>query len=286
MYCASRGSKYRREFFNDRYRNNGNGKKPGINLLETISAEELNEIANHKLLTHKEELELGSRIQSGEIGAIKELVSCNLKFVISLSKKFHNTRFPLPDCIGEGVLGLIEAARRYDPKRKLRFCTYAGYWIRRFLINGYVERKSSIIHVPKHNSYTEEKVMKGLVLSEGQVPCYEASLSAYREYSDVYELEEYLPWQAPRASEEEESLYEPEDYAMLKKALNSMKERDRIVICARYGLAPYDKAHTLAEVGKILKVTRERVRQIQRVAMEKLRAVVIELKTKNKEMSA
>src|SRR5262245_33429968 len=115
----------------------------------------LKDIAKFPQLTAEEERELGARVRSGDHEAAWRLVESNLRFVVSMAKKYARSGYPIHELINEGNLGLIEAASRFDPERGVRFVTYAGWWIRQAILAA-IARFGQVFHLPpklKHQLY-------------------------------------------------------------------------------------------------------------------------------------
>src|SRR5215212_10042267 len=247
-----------------------------------------------KLLTHAEEIDLSKRAKAGDKGARKKLVEKNLRLVISVAKKYRGMGLPFEDLIQEGNLGLMKAVEKFDSDRGWRFSTYATWWVRQ-AVQRAVADKSRTIRVPVHMG---EKIRK-------MARAYnELSAELEREPADE-EVAQRLGWTAdevrnvksampdagslnrPLGSEEDgpelgelvederasdpvgEVMHEMETEG-LQAAIEGLPERHRDVLVRRYGLDD-QKPATLAELSEELKVSRERVRQLQREAERMLR---------------
>jgi len=247
-----------------------------------------------KLLTHQEEIDFSKRAKAGDKKARQRLIEKNLRLVISVAKKYRGMGLPFEDLIQEGNIGLMKAIEKFDPDRGWRFSTYATWWVRQ-AVQRAVADKGRTIRVPVHMS---EKIRK---MSRTY---NELSAELEREPTDE-EVAERLGWMVeevrnvkdamphatslnqPLGSEEDGSelgeLIEDErasdtagevmremETEGLQVAIEWLPERHRYVLVRRYGLDD-QKSATLAELSDELKVSRERVRQVQREAERMLR---------------
>lgn len=254
----------------------------------------LNEIGQIPLLTEDEERDLGRRSSEGDRDARRKLEEANLRLVVSLAKHYTGRGMPLMDLIQEGNMGLMRAAEKYDYTMENRFSTYASWWIREAMQRA-IDQQSREIRVPVHvaeNMKKVQKISKELQQELGREPLPDeiAGKMPGKTEKDIKEILSYLQspvsLETPVGEEGENSLGDmvedrteatPEE-AMdtlvrkeeVSELLESLSDRERQVIRLRYGLED-GKSHTLEEIGNSLNVTRERVRQIEARAMEKLR---------------
>lgn len=254
----------------------------------------LSEIGQIPLLTEEEEKELGRRSAEGDETARQKLAEGNLRLVVSLAKKYTGRGVPLMDLIQEGNMGLMRAAEKYDYTKENRFSTYAAWWIKE-AVQRAIDQQSREIRVPVHvaeNMKKVQKVEKELqqMLGRDATPEEIAQKLGDKSAEQVKTILSYLQnpvsLETPVGEDGENSLGDmvedhteatPEE-AMdilvrkeeVKELLDCLNERERQVIRLRFGLED-GKTHTLEEVGEVLHVTRERARQIEARAMEKLR---------------
>ncbi|MFQ6038033.1 MAG: RNA polymerase sigma factor RpoD/SigA [Candidatus Aminicenantales bacterium] len=251
----------------------------------------LKQISRFPQLTPEEEKELGERIQEGDRKALKKLVESNLRFVVSYVKKYAGMGLSLPDLINEGNLGLIEAARRYDPKRNVKFISYAVWWIRQAVIHA-LTRYSRIYHIPQKLSdqISEMKRVKAQLKKElGREPRREEIARRMKiSPEDVADLEilgsrdvslsdRFHDEDIEVGDRIKDSLSPSVEYQIVKNSvkenirsiLNELEQKEALVLKLRFGIDD-DRPRTLQEIGDMLNLTRERIRQIEKKAMRKL----------------
>lgn len=252
-----------------------------------------NEIKHYPPLERAQELELAKRIRMGEREALTRLVNANLQYVITVAKRYQHMGLSLPDLIGEGTLGLLRAAQKYDERYKVKFISYAVWWIKQAILEA-LSKQTRIARLPLSRIRALSKVNKRLQSLEqklGRAPSKEEI--ANWSNIDIKELEilltssmPYTSLDSPLGDEDEGSLADfiadksvtfdetklnSEDLRnALKEALSSLDERQGRILSLYYGLEN-NKPLTLEEIGNIFGITRERVRQIREQALKKLR---------------
>jgi len=252
----------------------------------------LSQIAKFNPLSPAEEKTLGPLILAGDPQAIKKLIEANLKFVVSYVKKYRGMGLSLLDLINEGNLGLIEAARRFDYRKNVKFISYAVWWIRQAVYHA-LTQNSRIYHIPQKLSdqITEMKKVKSrLKKNLGRNPNRD-EIAQYMKLSinDVADLEImeskdislserfYDEEDVEFGDKIEDSLSPSVEYQIIKnsvkeqirKMVKELDEKDALVLKLRFGLDD-DNPMTLQEIGDQLNLTRERIRQIEKKAMRKL----------------
>jgi RNA polymerase primary sigma factor len=253
----------------------------------------LREISRIPLLSAQSELDLARRIERNDREARNHLIEANLRLVVSIAKRYVGQGLALEDLIGEGNIGLIRAVTKFDPSKGFRFSTYATWWIKQAITRSILEGTRAV-RLPV---YIMEEVMRvkrmtrQLYQELGREPTpaqigERLGISGERVSELLVWAEKVFSLDAPLSEEEENSLgdiiedpqmqspAETTDRTLLReevrKVLSNLTLRERQVIELRFGLVD-DHDHTLEEVGKKLKVTRERVRQIEERAIRKLR---------------
>lgn len=251
----------------------------------------LQRIAKFALLTPEEEKELGKRIQEGDKEALKKLTESNLRFVVSYVKKYRGMGLSLLDLINEGNLGLIEAAKRFDPTKNVKFISYAVWWIRQAVIHA-LSKYSRIYHLPQKLSdqISEMKKTRSQMKKEFKRDPTRDELAARLKTTvesiedweilsgrDISLSDKYYDDDVEVGDRIKDSLTPSVEYQIVKNSIeeqirNILKELDdkeALVLKLRFGLED-DRTHTLQEIGNKLNLTRERIRQIEKKAMRKL----------------
>jgi RNA polymerase primary sigma factor len=260
---------------------------PAIDQLHTY----VRQIGDGALLTHAEELELARRKDLGDEAAKRRLVECNLRLVISMARAYSASGVPLLDLIQEGNLGLMRAVEKFDYRRGYKLSTYATWWIRQSMSRAIADQGRTI-RLPLHVLDVVKKLHRAkrkLTQTLGRDPLA-AELAAELEIPVERVIELQRMTEDPVSLEtpvgDGESLFSdmvedvnaprPDDHVagderrrQLEEALESLNDRTRRVIEARFGLGDRDPA-TLEQVGTEIGVTRERVRQIETRALREL----------------
>jgi RNA polymerase primary sigma factor len=252
----------------------------------------LNEMARYPLLTAEEEVELAKRIERGDKEAKDRMVNSNLRLVVSIAKKYQGHGLSLLDLIQEGIIGLIRAVEKFDWRRGFKFSTYATWWIRQAVQRG-VANKARTIRMPVHIVDRERKIAKAerelLTKLERAPTLQEIARAAKIPLKQVREVQEaaraVTSLDRPVGEEGNTSLGElvagdeapPEEELevslrqdALRRAVAELPERERDVLKLRFGLNGDGSPKSLEQIGKDLGLTRERVRQIEAAALERL----------------
>jgi RNA polymerase primary sigma factor len=253
----------------------------------------IREIAKFKPLTPDDEKALGRRIQEGDQEALKRLVESNLRFVVHYAKRYRGLGLSYMDLIHEGSLGLMEAAKRFDPERNVKFISYAVWWVRQAIfhalsehtrvfrlpqkLSGQVSRvtnareklKAELERAPTTEELAERTALspeevQQLLLAAGD----DVSLSAAVGEEGNLELGDTLEQESVPSVELEmiRSSFERRIQSMVEE----LDEKEREVIRMRFGLDG-EEAKTLQEIGEAMGLSRERIRQIESRAKEKMR---------------
>ncbi len=255
----------------------------------------LRDISIYPLITREQEVALAKKIRDSDQEALDTLVRSNLRFVVSVAKKYQNQGVSLSDLINEGNLGLIRAAHKFDETKGIKFISYAVWWIRQAILQALAEQ-SRIVRVPLNRAgtlhrigkrasallqelgreatnaeiadgmdITEEEVAKTMSISQTHL-----SLDAPMTPGEDNRLLDYLPdLQNPTPDEQtfEKALTES-----IHEALAGLKEREAKILRLYFGLDGAEPK-TLEEIGAVLNITRERGRQIKEKALSRLRHV-------------
>jgi RNA polymerase primary sigma factor len=245
----------------------------------------LESIRAYPLLTLEEERALGERIARGDEGAVERLVCANLRFVVSVARRYQHRGVGLPDLINEGNLGLVRSARRFDASRGIRFISYAVWWIRQGIVQAIAEqgrvvrlpvgRASALQRISRRaNALAQElgreatraEIAGALALSDEDIDQHltlaaePVSLDAPAGWEHEHVLADYLP---------DEHLGHPDREVAecgladdVRRALGRLREREARILRLYFGLDG-QRPKTLEEIGRQLGITRERVRQIK-----------------------
>ncbi len=252
----------------------------------------LKEIGTIPLLTSEEEMQLAERIENGDEVARKRLAEANLRLVVSIAKKYIGRGMHLQDLIQEGNLGLLKAVEKFDYRKGYKFSTYATWWIRQSITRAIADQARTI-RIPVHMVETINRVNRTerqLLQELGREPSIEEIAAQLK--MPVKRVEEILKisqdpvsMETPIGEEEDshlgdfiedDKMQQPEEAAatsylheQLMEEMGALTERERKVLILRYGLDG-ETPKTLEEVGRIFRVTRERIRQIEAKAIRKL----------------
>ena len=253
--------------------------------------QEVSKLSKMGSLTQEEEIALADRIKNGDTKAETELIERNLRFVISVAKRYQGEGYPLEDLIGEGNYGLIKAARRYDSTKGCKFISYAVWWIRQAILC-YLNENARSIRLPLnkvsqlskirkaqekleqelHRKPTSEEIIESLdfdirfddvaniLLIEKGTQSLNADISSNPK-AEGFTLEDIVEDFAAQATDD--TMNEKDLEGVVKRILNKISSRSRMIIEMYYGLNG-ENQKTLDEIGTELELTRERIRQIKK----------------------
>ena len=253
----------------------------------------LYEVSTYPLLKGTEEIDIARKIRAGDADALQELVKRNLRFVISVAKKYQNRGLPLIDLIGEGNVGLLTAARKFDPDQGVKFISYAVWWIRQAILSS-LARQGRTVRVPLNRTADLSRIIKAseilrqkmrreptpeelaqltglsvdVVQSLAALNTGDVRLDAPMDPDgDRSLIERFVADEMPDTEEEAMNRFLTDE---IESSLNTLPPRDAKVLRLYFGLEG-GREHTLEEIGTMLGVTRERVRQLRDRALKRLR---------------
>jgi len=259
----------------------------------------MQEVGQTKLLTPQEEIVLAKRIKKGDKKAREEMIKANLKLVVKIARDYENNGLPLLDLINEGNIGLMKGVERFDPTKGAKLSTYAAWWIKQSIKRA-LANQSKTIRLPVHvvdklfhirkaetrlhdilgRDPTDEELSDELGIAPKRIAHYRrasvrpSSLDALIGDDHSNSISEVV------ADEKAETPYrqleEKTNTRMIRDILPSLDEREQKILSARFGLDGNDE-QTLEEIGQEFGVTRERIRQIQEIALTKLRRKIEKL---------
>jgi RNA polymerase primary sigma factor len=256
----------------------------------------LNQMGRYPLLTAADEVALAKRIERGDLAAKERMVNCNLRLVVANAKRYRGNGVSLLDLIQEGIIGLNRAVEKFDYRKGFKFSTYATWWIRQACQRA-VANQSATIRIPVHVQERRMKMRRArqkLEAQHGRAPtveelaeaaqiklnhaeealdAVEASVSLNqaigdgdREFGDLF------------ANETSEDPIELADLSIqrdrLRDALAQLDERERRVLELRFGLGNTEEASSLEQIGREVGLTRERVRQLETAALQRLQGLL------------
>lgn len=250
----------------------------------------LQELRAYPRLTEQEELELARRCAAGDEEAVRAMVSANLRLVVSIARRYYNGAVPLLDLIQEGAIGLLTAARKFDFTRHVRFSTYAAQWIRQGVLR-YAMNNGDPIRVPAHTAELIRRVVfardaltqqlrrepeLSQIAAQVQLP-EEKVLQLLQMQRKTFSLEEQC-WEEEtepgiedlQAPQPLETLVREELVNTLEQLLSMLPERQQQILRLHFGLDG-GRSRSLEEIGMLLGISKERVRQIEKQAMDRLK---------------
>jgi RNA polymerase primary sigma factor len=256
----------------------------------------LREIGQTKLLTPGEEVLLAERIRQGDESAREQMIKANLRLVVKIAREYEEYGVPLLDLINEGNIGLMKAVERFDPTKGAKLSTYASWWIKQ-AIRRALSNQSKTIRLPVHvgdkllhmrraavkmeeelgREPTDEELAEELDMSSSKVRALRsaairpASLDAPMGEDEAKRFGEVV--RDEKADTPYEQLEDKTTTDMLRELLATLPDREQTILRFRFGLEG-EGERTLEEVGAKFGVTRERIRQIQNIALEKLRKMI------------
>jgi len=253
----------------------------------------ITQLTRQRLLTAAEEIMLAERIGKGDKAAKDRLVEANMRLVINVARTYHSTLIPFEDLVQEGAIGLMTAAERFDPSKGYRFSTYATHWIRQAITRA-IDNKSKPIRLPAHVSETLRKIERARTLwvrETGEEPTLEQlaeylNVPSRKITSLLHAGQEPVSLDMLVGDEEnttlasllfDENAVDPQAMVLtgemrnvLFSLLDTLTPREQEIMRRRLGYEE-DSSHVLQEIGAAMRISRERVRQIEMQALRKLK---------------
>lgn len=253
----------------------------------------LHDIANQPLLTTDDEVELAQKIRQGDEQALERLILGNVRFVVTVAKKYQNMGLPLSDLISAGNIGLIIAAKRFDETRGIKFCSYAVWWIRQYILQS-IAKEGRTVTLPANQLALLSKMNKETALLEQELQRSPSraevteSLGADDEKVSVLmrSSQRPLPLDTPLQDDEDmtrldtladTSAPNPDDGLMheslqndVDNALSNLPQSERNILKMHFGIG-HPHAYSMEEIAIRMRISRERVRQLHNRAIMRLR---------------
>jgi len=256
----------------------------------------LREIAEENLLTASEEVTLADRIRNGDAEARERMIRANLRLVVKIARDYEGFGLPLLDLINEGNIGLMKAVDKFDPTKGAKFSTYSSWWIKQ-AIKRSLSNQSKTIRLPIHlvekiaklrnvsnrlhealgREPSDEEIAKELDIAPSRVALMRRASTRPLSLDDTVGDDDSTRLEERVADENAEHPYEELELQtslhLLTQLLEKLNPRESRILRYRFGLDG-EREHTLEEVGKEFGVTRERIRQLQNIALHRLRRMM------------
>jgi len=269
--------------------------KSSDNLLDTY----FRQIKVFPLLSSEEEMILSKKIQEGKTASLHKLVNSNLRLVVKIAGLFNVPDIPILDLIQEGNIGLLQAAKKFDYRKNVRFCTYASFWIRQF-ISRFIANKRRLVRLPQRKEEVLKKIQRTYHILCQNLMHQPNNFDIAKELGiSVHDVDTFVNIAADSLSFEqnlnddenisavdihEDYTYSPErnlmkqaSYDNTMRVLDNLKDREKSILSYRYQLNGCER-HTLREIGDKLDISPETVRQIEQRALRKIRCHANELR--------
>jgi RNA polymerase primary sigma factor len=253
-------------------------------------------IGRYPLLTKEQEFDLARRIRNGDDRALEKLVYSNLRFVVSVAKRYVGHGLSFLDLIAEGNVGLITAAHRFDERRNFRFISYAVWWIRQAIQKALAEQTHTVrlpinraqqaqklrkinnrLEQTRGGSVHEEELAKELEITVGKLNEINAVLRPLLSLDESVHDDDSQPLQEiladPEDTTPEDDFVQDELHAQLMAAMDKLTDREKDIVTRYYGLGD-EESTSLEAIGEDINLSRERVRQIRNDALRKMRHAV------------
>lgn len=255
--------------------------------MEDISRKYFLEVSRYPLLSREDEYRLARKVREGDEEAKRMMILSNLRLVISIAKSYTNHNVPFLDLIEEGNMGLIKAVDRFDPEKGFRFSTYSSWWIKQYISRA-IANYSRTIKIPIHifklmikyfdmEGFTAGEKIEELGISEKRFQTLEQlikniraldvsnTIDKYNQLADNIRVEDDI--------DPEQIILNQIEHEQLSELIDRLSDRERFILKIRYGFSD-GAPHTLADIGGRMNVSRERVRQLEKKALRKLKAII------------
>lgn len=257
----------------------------------------LAEISKYKTLSREEEHDLGIRARNGDAEAMNLLIQANLKFVVKIAARYQNRGLSLSELISEGNIGLIKAIEKFDPDKDIKLISYAIWWIKQRIMLA-VSEKSSLIRVPLGKSSTAhrikatqeryfsetgkaastEEIADRLNITEKSIDLLKEQIPETSSFDDIMVSNDYQTFSTREMMEDKETLDPQQLYQhdrinkRIHNAISKLEKREAEIIRTYFGLNDKQESKNFAQIAKVMGLSRERVRQIQKEALKKILA--------------
>lgn len=227
------------------------------------------EMCNHRLLTAEEEIELAKRIQAGDEEALHELVRCNVRLVASAAKAHvYKIRYGYADAISNGLIGLMVAAKKFDPERKLRFSTLARWEIKRAMQQGQITSVSPAVNVPLGALALYYKYVNGEDIPDSRMRTVKYVQQAVEGSTGEKGIDgEFTPHY-------DEAPYPEHMLELFRKSFAMLCEKDQEILAKRWGLAPYETPISYEEIAEQEGIKLKSARSREKVARRRLELIM------------
>ncbi|MFO7915877.1 MAG: RNA polymerase sigma factor RpoD/SigA [Candidatus Krumholzibacteriales bacterium] len=254
---------------------------------EDVSRKYFREVSKYPPLSREEEYRLAIRVREGDEEAKKKMILSNLRLVISIAKSYTNHSVPFLDLIEEGNMGLIKAVDRFDPERGFRFSTYSSWWIKQYISRA-VANYSRTLKIPIHifklmikyfdlEGLTAREKRAELGISERRFKTLEQLIKNIRALDLSNTIDKYNQLadnvKAEESIDAEQIILNQIEHEELSELIKRLSDREQFILKIRYGFSD-GAPHTLADIGGRMNVSRERVRQLEKRALRKLKAIL------------
>jgi RNA polymerase primary sigma factor len=248
----------------------------------------LDEVSRFQVLTREQEVDIGRRVRAGDRTARQDLIQSNLRLVVSVAHQYEHLGLPILDVIEEGNIGLMRAVERFDPSLEFRFSTYAVHWIRQAIRRALADKGRNIRiptymaelvsryrrHERESGSEDMADLVRALRLPSANVKLIERVVAtAQQGMTSVDDASFAEACDVLARGSPDGPLLDNEDTAVVRGRLERMPEREAEVLRYRFGIDGFP-IMTLEEIGEIFDLTRERIRQIESQALERLRGMI------------